>query len=166
MSREKKPVLRGIDQAKYENALAEYATKSAQESKLLAEMEIKMTAIREQYAPKLKLLQESKVENFAIVQAYCEEHPELFAKKKSFETTFGTLGFRTDTPSLKTLKGFTWASVVELCKRNLPDYVRNKEEPNKEALLADREKVNLADIGVQVVQQETFYVDLKKEEAN
>ncbi|MGL6022847.1 MAG: host-nuclease inhibitor Gam family protein [Chitinophagaceae bacterium] len=164
MSRQKKPVLRGIDQAKYENALAEYATKSAQESKLLAEMEIKMTAIREQYAPKLKPLQENKVENFDIVQAYCEEHPELFVKKKSYETAFGTLGFRTGTPKLKTLKGFTWGSVLELCKRAMPSYIRTSEEVAKDLLLFDREKVNLAEIGVEVVQEESFFVDLKKEE--
>ncbi|MGL6022844.1 MAG: host-nuclease inhibitor Gam family protein [Chitinophagaceae bacterium] len=132
--------------------------------KMHAEMDVKINAIREQYASRLKITQEDKEEHFDIVQAYCEEHAELFAKKKSMETVFGVLGFRTGTPSLKTKKGYQWAAVIELLKKTLPNYVRVKEEPNKEALLEDRDRINLEEVGLIVDQNETFYVDLKKEE--
>ena len=94
----------------------------------------------------------------------------------------GVIGFRTGTPKLKLLKGFTWASVEKLVKVFLPDYVREKTEVAKDRLLADR---NLEDVGVtdslvivempmidamakcglQVVQDETFFVEPKSETA-
>ena len=84
------------------------------------------------------------------------------------ETTHGTLGFRTGTPALKTQKGFTWESVKNLLKEFLPGYVRTKEEADKEKLLADREKEEVAalfpKVGVKVTQDEAFFVELKKED--
>jgi phage host-nuclease inhibitor protein Gam len=96
----------------------------------------------------------------------------------------GTIGFRTGTPKLKTLKGFTWASALELAKRFLPmTYIRQTEEIAKDRLLADRDLKEVAvydtptgDLrtatmieamavcGIQVVQDEAFYVEPKKEE--
>lgn len=51
----------------------------------------------------------------------------------------GVIGFRTGTPKLKTLKGFTWASALQLVKEFLPGYVRQTEEIAKDKLLADRD---------------------------
>ena len=101
----------------------------------------------------------------------------------------GTIGFRTGTPKLKTLKGFTWASALQLVKRFLPSYVRQAEEIAKDKLLADRDieleplplhdlspaevsssagvrsmRSVLSECGIEVVQDETFYVEAKKEE--
>lgn len=82
--------------------------------------------------------------------------------------THGTIGFRTGTPKLKTLKGFTWASAVNLVKEFLPSFIRTSEEVAKDKLLADRDEEGMtekmAKCGIQVVQDETFYVDPKKEE--
>ncbi len=68
---------------------------------------------------------------------------------------------------LKNLKGFTWASVTNLVKEFLPDYIRTTEELAKDKLLADREVPEVAKlfpkIGIQVVQDESFYVEPKKE---
>ena len=99
-----------------------------------------------------------------------ENREELFTKRKSLETTHGTIGFRTSTPKLKTLKGFTWASVLNLLKEFLPDYVRTAEEPAKDKLLADREDEEVSalfpKVGIAVVQDETFFVEPKKETEN
>ena len=104
-----------------------------------------------------------------MVQAYSLENRErLFSKKKSMEGTHGVYGFRTGTPRLKTLRGFTWAAVLNLIKEFLPGYVRVKEEPAKDLLLADREIPEVAaefeKCGIEVVQDESFFIDLKKEE--
>ena len=93
----------------------------------------------------------------------------------------GVIGFRTGTPKLKTLKGFTWASALQLTKEFLPGYVRLTEELAKDKMLADREAMvttdedplgagksmieMMAKCGIQVVQDETFYVEPKREEA-
>ena len=75
------------------------------------------------------------------------------------------MGFRTGTPKLKTLKGFTWPSVVNLLKEFLPDYVRTTDEAAKDRLLADREVEEVRElfprVGITVVQDETFYVEPK-----
>jgi MinD-like ATPase involved in chromosome partitioning or flagellar assembly len=82
------------------------------------------------------------------------------------------------------LKGFTWASALQLAKKFLPaDYIRQTEEIAKDKLLADRDvdevvvydtpdgsernttmRDAMAVCGIQVVQDETFYVEPKKEE--
>lgn len=85
------------------------------------------------------------------------------------ETPHGTFGFRTGSPKLKTLKGFTWSAVVELLKVHLPGYVRTTIEPAKDMLLAarDEESVNrlFPQVGIYVDQDETFFIECKKEEA-
>ena len=94
--------------------------------------------------------------------------------------THGVIGFRTGTPKLKLLKGFTWASALQLVKKFLPGYVRQTEEVAKDKLLADRElsevsfgdavktlkpmKEAMDDCGIQVVQDETFFVEPKSED--
>lgn len=168
-TREKKTVYSGVKQEEMENAFAEYARADARIQKINATMDIEMTKIREKYQDELTKLGETKDNAFDIMQAYAmENREELFSKRKSLETTHGTIGFRTGTPKLKTLKGFTWASVLTMLKEFLPDYVRTVEEPAKDKLLADREDEEVAamlpKVGVAVVQDETFYVEPKKEE--
>lgn len=51
-------------------------------------------------------------------------------------------------------------------KTTLPDYVRTTEEPAKDMLLADRHKEHVAtrliDLGIEVVQDELFYIEAGK----
>ena len=168
-TREKKTVYSGITSEQMEQAFADYAKADARQQKITAEMDIWMSKIREKWQDELTKLAETKDNAFDILQAYAlENRDELFSKRKSMETTHGTLGFRTGTPTLKTRKGFTWASVLELLKEFLPNYVRTKEEPAKDKLLADREDEEVAalfpKVGVTVVQEETFFVEPKKED--
>lgn len=168
-TREKKTVYTGITSEQMEQAFAEYAKADARQQKITAEMDIQMAKIREKWQDELAKLTETKDNAFDILQAYAlENRDELFSKRKSLETTHGIIGFRTGTPTLKTRKGFTWASVLEMLKEFLPNYVRTKEEPAKDKLLADREDEEVAalfpKVGIAVVQDETFFVEPKKEE--
>ena len=168
-TREKKTVYSGVTSEQMEQAFAEYAKADARQQKITADMDVAMTKIREKWQDELTRLAETKDNAFDILQAYAlENRDELFSKRKSLETTHGTLGFRTGTPTLKTRKGFTWASVLEMLKEFLPNYVRTKEEPAKDKLLADREDEEVAALfpkgGVVVVQDETFFVEPKKED--
>lgn len=178
-TREKKTVYSGVKQEEMELAFADYARADARIQKINATMDIEMTRIRKKYQDELGKLTETKDKAFDILQAYAmDNREELFSKKKSLETTHGTLGFRTGTPKLKTLKGFTWASVTKLLVEFLPDYVRTVTEPAKDKLLVDREsdvvmenhnsplpmREAMAECGLTVVQDETFFVEPKKEE--
>lgn len=166
--RQKKVLQKGITQAEFQDAIAAYAKADAKIANKQSKLDEKIAALREKEAPELTKLEDEKEVNFNKMHAYCEEHPELFEKKKSMETAHGSVGYRIGTPKLKTLRGFTWAAALNLIKKQLPDYVRTKEEPNKEAILANRAELGaeaLKDVGIQVVKDETFFVQLKKEEA-
>jgi phage host-nuclease inhibitor protein Gam len=164
-----KKVLKGIitrDAA--EDAFAQFAEADARQKHITSKMDVEMTRIREKYADELTALQEKKDEAFEQLQNYAENNREEFGKKKSIDFNHGVLGFRTGTPKLKTLKGFTWASVLNLLKVHLPSYVRVTEEPAKDRLLADRDEPEtmkkFRDVGIYVDQDETFFVEPKKEE--
>lgn len=167
--REKKVIIAGVTRESADEAFAAYAKADAQISKITADIELQCAKIREKYASRLAELEGEKEKGFDTLQAYATENQaELFTKKKSLEMAHGTIGFRTGTPKLKTLKGFTWASALQLVKEFLPDYLRHTEEIAKDKLLADREVEDMVPqmtkCGIAVVQDETFYVEPKKEE--
>lgn len=167
-SRVKKVVVSGVTAEQAEAAFADFAKADAKIQHIQSKMDMEMTRIREKYAEQLAALNAAKDKSFDVLQAFAvENRDELFCKKKSVESAHGVFGFRTGTPKLKNLKGFTWAAVTNLCKELLPSYIRISEELAKDKLLADRELPKVAEyfpkIGVQVVQEETFYVEPKKE---
>ena len=185
MARQKKTIITGVPREAADEAFATYAKSDAQIQKINAEIELQCAKIREKYANKLAELEGEKEKAFDVLQAYATENQaELFTKKKSLDMAHGTIGFRTGTPKLKTLKGFTWASALQLAKKFLPfTYIRQTEEIAKDRLLADRDlkevaiydtptgdarevtmREAMAACGIQVVQDETFYVEPKKEE--
>ena len=168
-TRDKYVVYTGVSAEQMEAAFADFATADAKLQKISATMDVKFTEIRERYADEIAKLSEKKDNAFDILQAFAMENKqELFSKKKSMESTHGVLGFRIGTPKLKTLKGFTWGAVTNLLKEFLPGYVRTSEEPAKDKLLADRDDQEVATlfgkVGIYVDQDETFFVEPKKEE--
>lgn len=168
-TREKKVVHSNISTEKMEEAFAAYAKADAMLQKINATLDIDITKLREKRAVEIQQLSEQKDAAFDVMQAFAiENKDELFAKKKSMDTTHGVLGFRLGTPKLKTRKGFTWGAVTNLIKEFLPSYIRISEEPAKDKLLADRDSEEitpmLEKVGVMVVQDETFFVEPKKEE--
>lgn len=167
-TREKKVLVPNtITRQEAEDAFAEYAEADATIQKINATMDLSFTKIRDKYADELTEAIELKGKNFELIQTYATNNREDFGNKKSMELTHGLIGFRTGTPKLKTLRGFTWPSVLNLLKEFLPTYVRTAEEPAKDRLLADREVPEVADlfgkVGIMVDQDEAFYVEPKKE---
>jgi phage host-nuclease inhibitor protein Gam len=168
--RVKKPTLESINREQAEKMFAEYAICSSRIQELNAKMEQEIQKIRDKYTEELTELSENCEAKFQALQIYAElNKADLFVSKKSLEFMAGTLGFRTGTPKLKTLKGHTWASVTVLLKEYMPDFIRTVEEPAKDMILAKRDdetvKPLLEKVGISVVQDESFYIDLKKEEA-
>ena len=169
-TRQKKTLIQGISQEQANEAFASYAKADAQIQKINAEIELQCARIREKQADRLSQLDAEREQAFDVLQAFAVENKaELFAKKKSLDMAHGTIGFRTGAPKLKTLKGFTWASVLQMVREFLPGYVRTSEEVAKDKLLADRDEDGMFDkmskCGITVAQDETFYVEPKKEEA-
>ena len=168
MARAKKTVVSGVTREQMESAFGEYALADAEVQSINAQMDAQFVAIREQNADRLAELEQKKSTAFEVMQVFATENrEELFSKRKSLETTHGVLGFRTGQPKLKTKKGFTWAAVLELLKKFGKDYIRTAPEVAKDKLLADREDKKcqkvMEDCGIEVVQDETFFVEPKKE---
>lgn len=168
MARKRKVLVQDINREQAEDAFGKYADADAKQQQITAKMDVAITKIRDKYADDLAKLEEIKEKSFEEIQVFAESNIELFEKKKSMEMAHGIIGFRTGTPKLKTRKGFTWSAVNQLLKEFAPDYVRTKEEPAKDKLLADREEPTLKElfpkVGITVVQDEAFFVEPKKEE--
>lgn len=183
--RQKKTIVTGVTRDQAEEAFAKYAYSDSEEQRLLAEIELETVRLREHYQLELGTLKKDKEDAFEILEAFArEQKDELFSKKKSLEMVHGVIGFRTGTPKLKTLKGFTWASALTLVEEFLPGYLRKTVEIAKDKLLADRDgdyiveapsgdhsgtiveplSKRMAKCGLVVAQDETFYVEPKKEE--
>ena len=168
MARKKKVIISGITRDEMETAMHSYSVADAEQRSLMAEMDGKLADIREEYAPRLQELDIEKDEAFEKLQAFATENrEELCTKRRSIETTHGTIGFRIGMPKLKPKKTFTWAAVLNLLKEFGKDYIRTVEEPARDKLLADRDTEECQQVmekcGIYVVQDETFYVEPKKE---
>ena len=165
----KKTVVPPLNKQEAEKVMNTYAVADAQLEQLNAQMDEEITAIRDKNAERCKELEDSKKLAFQKMQMYAETNPELFKSKKSYETSHGTIGFRTGTPKVKTLRGYTLAAVLKLLKaKKATKYIRTKEEAAKEIFIANRDlpecKTLMTEVGLQIVQEDTFYIDLKKEE--
>ena len=184
-TRQKKRVIQGVTREAADVAFAAFAKADAGINKISAEIELQCAKIREKHQADLTRLTAERDAAFETLQAFATENkPELFSKKKSLDMAHGTIGFRTGTPKLKTLKGFTWEAAKTLVKKFLPDYIRTSEEIAKDKFLADRdlEEVEfiegditkktvpmseaMAECGILVTQDETFFVEPKKEETD
>jgi phage host-nuclease inhibitor protein Gam len=167
MAREKKVIHTGVSSEQMEASFSDYARADAKLAKISATIDVQMVQIREKYVDEIARLVEERAKAFEVLQTFAMENRELFAKKKSMESVHGVFGFRTGTPKLKTLKGFTWGAVTNLLKEFLPGYVRTIEEPAKDRLLADRDLEDVVNlfpkVGIAVTQDESFFVEPKKE---
>lgn len=154
-----------INRARAEEILGEIATLKLEERTQKNDLDRELTAAREAYEAPLTALSKAIEEKTVLLESWAAANPEEFPKaRKSIEMIHGVVGYRTGTPKLKTLPKWTWDRVLEKLKELLPDFVRVKEEVNKEALIAAFGEGRLlpADgrgLGVMVVQDEAFFVE-------
>lgn len=149
-----------------EQLVGEIAAMKIEERRLKALLDDHINGLKESYLKQINACTEGVASRMPCALAWAEAHPEDFGKLRSIEMLHGTIGWRTNTPSLKTLSGWTWDRVLDVVKKlpALSGYVRTKEEINKQALLGDRETLGpdgLRAIGVKVVQEDEFFVEPK-----
>jgi len=152
-----------------ERSLGEYARAVIERDALTAEMEQRIRQIRAEYETRLAVLARAADAEFDLLAEWADRHPEEFSGRRSLELTHGVIGFRTGTPKLKTLRGVTWERVLErMTLRDLQRYIRQKMEVARDLLIADRDVLGeamLREIGVTVAQDETFFVEVRREVA-
>lgn len=156
-----------VTQVQFEEAMQRYAAAERREAEIGKMIELEVNEVLGKYEDELLCLSQGKQIAFCIARSYCDSNKtELFSRRRSVGTMHGIAGFRLGTPALRLQKGANWNKVLEALKEKLPEYVRITEEPAKSMLLADRntEKVApvLMELGLQVVQEDLFYIETGK----
>jgi phage host-nuclease inhibitor protein Gam len=154
------PVLRS--RVDVEATLNEITLTTINRNRAQLDMDKAITAARERYEATIATCNQAIEEKSELVRAWAEANPAEFGKVKSIDFVHAVIGFRTATPTLKTLRGWTWDRVLEKLKDlGLKQYIRTKEEPNKQTLLIDRDGLQLPTLGLQVEQKESFFIEPK-----
>ena len=143
--------------AQMESVVADICALTIYRDAQTAAMDQRLMEIRTEYELTLSQNQQELDGMMAMAQAWAEANPSEFGGKKSIDMVHGTVGFRTGMPKLKTLTGWSWDRVKEaLHAGNYRQYIRTKEEVDKEGLLADRITIGdaMRTIGCKVIQDE------------
>jgi phage host-nuclease inhibitor protein Gam len=153
------PVIKSRDEL--ESVVGEICQRTIKRDELKAQMDGYLKEVRERYETQFAYIDNRLEELTALARQWAEANPETFRPAKSLVLTHGLIGWRTGMPRLKTMAGWNWDMVKEYCRVSLPQYVRLKEEVNREQILADRELLGktMSQLGVKVVQDETFFVE-------
>ena len=167
MAKSKKVVYKNVTRELAEQAMSSFAQAANRVSSIEAKMNKELQEIRDKYADDLNKQNDLKDEQVEILETYAYEQKETWGKKKSAELLHGTIGFRTGMPKVKFEKGFNGKSVTAILQENFPDYVRTVVEMDKDKLIANREEDGFDAMckkaHIEVVQDETFYVESKQE---
>lgn len=138
---------------------------------LTAERDDEVLAINRKYEAELAKAQRRIDALSDALRVWAETHPAEFPKdRKSIQFLSGLLGFRTGTPKLSlTSRAWSWEKVLEAIKLRAFNFVRTKEEVDKEAILAfvnagpepaaELEQKILRPIGLKITQGESFYIE-------
>ena len=106
---------------------------------------------------------ESEIENFCLI------NKDQFEATRSREMMHGSVSFRTTPPKVALLnRKYSWDTVLELLKKFkwAAQFVRTKEEPDKESILTahaakEIDDTKLASVGLAIQQTEKFGYDIK-----
>jgi len=136
-----------------------------------AEQNGELDDVRRKHGSRIKTLQQRIAERTGLVEGWAESNKDTFATKRSLDFARGTIGFRLGQWQVKTRAKMTFKKVVEILKE-LPGgrtFLREREpDLDKESLIAARATLTteqLTVMGVRIVQEETFYIEPKTEEA-
>jgi len=123
-------------------------------------------AVNDRYTPLMDEIK--KLRDSAVIQLkdWAKRNPEEFGDKRTIETEDGIMGHRLGNMSLELIPKRKWSDVLETLQsgRGFAEYIRTKQEVNKELLLERRHiwgESALKAIGVYVSQVDRFFVEPK-----
>lgn len=168
MARVKTKVVSNVTLDQAQEASAQFANAATQLSTLEAKMNAEINRVKDKYQDKITDLQESMKEPQEVLKVFASEQQENWGKKKSTELLHCVIGFRTGMPKVTKAKGFSWDAVTELAVKLFPHLVRTKSELDKDAVIMLSKEDGFGEVKekiyIDVVQEETFFVEAKKEE--
>jgi len=171
MAKTKTKVTPIVTEMEANEVLARYAKADSALTKLNAELDLKITKLREEKAEKIAEYTQELKDTNEILLAFAAGNPQLFESKKTLDMQHGSIGYRTSPPAVNIKKGVKVETVVELLQNSKigQQYVKTKTtySLDKEAILAKREDTKLmgklGEYFITVEQAEVFFVDPKTE---
>lgn len=136
---------------------------------LVATRDAAMTHAAQPYRADIDAIDAELADGLARLEAWATAHPEEFGDAGSTILAGGhRVGWRLGQWTAKTLRGWTWAKIVEHLQ-SLPKgwrdaYLRIKTEPDKAAIIRDRDKVQWDEMGIQFEQARRFYLEPGRED--
>lgn len=168
MARESKKVIVNVTVDQAQEASASYAKSFISLKKIEARMNEEINKVKSKYQEDIIELEEQKLKHFEMLQVYANETKNDWGKRKSIELLHSSIGFRTGTPKVVKDKKFTWDGITEIVSKLFPNLVRVKSELDKDAMIALSKEDGFKEVKekcyIDVVQEETFYVEVKAEE--
>jgi phage host-nuclease inhibitor protein Gam len=157
------PTITTRDEA--ESVMNEIACIANNQRRITTARDAEVLKINERYESSLSQCEQDLQQKTDALRVWAETNPDQFAKgRKSIDFVSGILGFRTGTPKLAlTNRSWNWDKVTAAVMHRLPNFIRNKPEVDKEALIAQRDELAdaLPSCGIKVVQGESFFVEPK-----
>ncbi len=167
-TRAKKKVISNVSLETAQEASEKYAQNSNKLQKIEAKMNEEINKVKSKYQDDITELQESLDEPMQILEVFAKEQQENWGKRKSTELLHCIIGFRTGTPKVTKDKKYTWELITETFTKLFPNLTRSKVEIDKDAIIAMRDEDGFKEIKekcfIDVVQDETFFVQTKVEE--
>ncbi|WP_165064520.1 host-nuclease inhibitor Gam family protein [Desulfovibrio sp. ZJ200] len=151
------------DRAQAECALAEIAALDRKLDGISAAMQESIDTAKARASQEANPLMARRKELADAVAVFAKLNRQtLFAKAKSVDLGFGTIGFRASTRIVQ-IRGVTAEMTLErLHQYNLADGIRTKEEINKDAALGwPDERLEL--VGMRRQQVDAFFIEIKKD---
>ena len=165
----KKKIVVAPSKAEVGEVMQSFAEASSKIKELEAQEELQLLEIRKVYEEKARKLLEQKEVAIEKLEAFgVHNKDEFFSKRKSMHLHHGTIGFRTGTPKVSKPRSITWNKVIETLSEQKSAFLRTRLEVDKDKIIASRDDKDLMNdldqLGISVVQDETFYISLKEGE--
>lgn len=153
-----------------ENVVSEIVRLKLDYAQAQTEMEQEIAAVQRKHQARLSNLVREIATKEGGAFIWCQTNKQAFGARKSIDFLQATVGFRTTPPRVeKVLPRERWSAIAHRLERLEwgKKYVSYADPaPNKERLLADREKLTeqqLAQAGIQFDQYENFFIEPKSE---
>ncbi|GAB5524876.1 MAG: hypothetical protein Roseis2KO_27480 [Roseivirga sp.] len=163
----KKRIVVAPSKAEVGEVMRSFAEANSKIKELEAQEELQLLEVRETYSKRAEVLLEQKQSAMEKLEAFgIHNKEELFGKRKSMDLQHGVIGFRTGTPKVSKPRSVTWNNVIENLGKSGPHFLRTRIEVDKDKIIASRDDQQvmqeLAQVGISVVQDETFFITIKE----
>lgn len=167
-TRIKKNLITAPDRTELPSLMQTIALSSARKKRIESELETSIARLRAKYQSEIDNLNIDIKEATDKLEAWASNNPSEFEKRRSLDLTHGMIGYRMGNWKVDYDRGIAKKAVDILKGLGLTQFVRTKDEVDKDAIIAsktdDEIMKKLKPVGIHVTQDETFFVAPKEEE--